>query len=189
MPDSDGDGIPDYLEVDGGTGTDPRLVDSIGDGFSDGVKYRLKSLGANVTLVLYPDGGGNEGCPSALLHVDSDGDGLWDCDELLLGTNSEAVDTDGDGVPDLIEWLGGTQPAVPDMENDPDSDGLLNAAELRMHTNPAPPTSRISATSPTGTPWRPRPPTTDGGGAPRHRKHQHHLPADDDQRRDRHRSQ
>jgi hypothetical protein len=142
QPDSDGDGLTDAEEA--ALGTDPLNVDTNGDGFSDGVEQYFHTLGAAIDPrqtyldggLVYTDGGTFPGCPDALKGVDSDGDGLLDCDEQLLGSNANGVDTDGDGVPDLIEWLGGTQVAVSDMLSDPDGDGLLNDQELRMHTDP-----------------------------------------------------
>ena len=41
-----------------------------------------------------------DGCDET---IDTDGDGLSDCDEALLGTDPLAGDTDGDGVTDLVE--------------------------------------------------------------------------------------
>ena len=41
---------------------------------------------------------------------DSDGDGLTDWQEILLGTNPQLADTDGDGVNDKDELLAGTNP-------------------------------------------------------------------------------
>lgn len=133
--DTDGDGLPDWYERQ--IGTDPLKVDTDGDGFSDGVEVYFRNQGASFDpLGGGPDGGGDPGCPLALRGVDSDQDGLLDCDEQLLGSDSHRVDTDGDGVPDQLEWLGGTQLASPDMLADPDGDGLLNEEEIRMHTNP-----------------------------------------------------
>jgi Bacterial TSP3 repeat len=68
--------------------------------------------------------------------VDADKDGLLDCDEEFLGTSPSKYDSDGDGMPDAFEWLMGTQPASPDADEDPDRDGLTNAVEVRMHTDP-----------------------------------------------------
>ena len=86
---------------------------------------------------MLPDGGGlDPGCPPALRGVDSDCDGLPDCDEQIIGTNSTLIDTDNDGMPDSIEWQLGTQPSSQDLDEDPDNDGLANRNELRYHTNP-----------------------------------------------------
>ncbi|HSP78357.1 MAG TPA: VWA domain-containing protein [Myxococcaceae bacterium] len=135
--DTDGDGLSDGREAE--EGTDPTRVDTDGDGFSDGVEVHFRDLGVDFdpTQVALPDGGGlDRGCPPALRGVDSDCDGLLDCDEQFIGTNAERVDSDRDGVPDGVEWLGGTQGASNDLEQDPDSDGLTNRAELRLHTRP-----------------------------------------------------
>jgi hypothetical protein len=135
--DSDGDGLTDEEEFL--LGTDPLNRDTDGDGFSDGVEVHFARLGApfNPVGMAFPDGGGlDPGCPPSLRGLDSDCDGLFDCDEQLIGTNSELVDSDHDGVPDLIEWLLGTQPASADLDHDPDTDGVNNRQEIRMHTDP-----------------------------------------------------
>ncbi len=49
----------------------------------------------------------------APLGMDSDGDGLTNSEEVLLGTNSELMDSDGDGFQDLSEIENGYDPAVP----------------------------------------------------------------------------
>ncbi|MEZ0167004.1 discoidin domain-containing protein [Kineococcus sp. LSe6-4] len=62
------------------------------------------------------------------LLVDSDGDGLSDAEEVLslaAYTNPTVVDTDNDG--------------ISDADDDADSDGLSNRAELNLGTNPANP--------------------------------------------------
>lgn len=135
--DSDGDGLTDAEEL--ALGTDPLKKDTDGDGFSDGVEVYYAKLGANFTpnQVALPDGGGlDPGCPPALRGVDSDCDGLLDCDEQIIGTNSQLPDSDNDGIPDSIEWQMGTQAASKDLTLDPDTDGLDNRAEVRFHTDP-----------------------------------------------------
>jgi hypothetical protein len=84
-----------------------------------------------------PDGGGaDQGCPPELRGVDSDCDGLLDCDEQLIGTNARRIDSDDDGVPDSVEFKLTTQPASNDLAEDPDNDGLTNGPELVLHTDP-----------------------------------------------------
>lgn len=104
--DRDGDGLPDSYEFEHGlhvalndsaadpdmdgianaaefaAGTDPRDLDSDGDGLNDGAE---------------PGGNG--------LRVDSDGDGLSDSAEMLAArpTNPNAADSDGDGLNDAEE--------------------------------------------------------------------------------------
>jgi hypothetical protein len=135
--DTDGDALTDAREDE--LRTDPAKADTDGDGFSDGVEVHYRELGVNFNPLgfMRPDGGGlDPGCPPSLRGVDSDCDGLLDCDEQFIGTNSERVDSDRDGVPDSIEWLGGTQGASDDLEQDPDNDGVTSRAELRLHTRP-----------------------------------------------------
>ncbi|MFY0525373.1 VWA domain-containing protein [Archangium gephyra] len=135
--DTDGDGLTDEREAT--LRTDPAKADTDGDGFSDGVEVHYRELGVDFNPIGYarPDGGGlDPGCPPALRGVDSDCDGLLDCDEQFIGTNSERVDSDRDGVPDGVEWLGGTQGASIDLEQDPDNDGVSSRNELRMHMRP-----------------------------------------------------
>lgn len=135
--DTDGDGLSDALEAV--EGTVPWEVDTDLDGFSDGVEVHFRALGAtlNPAQVGLPDGGGlDPGCPPALRGIDQDCDGLLDCDEQLIGTNSQRVDSDDDGIPDAVEWQMQTQPSGKDLAQDPDNDGLTNAEELLMHMNP-----------------------------------------------------
>jgi hypothetical protein len=135
--DSDGDGLTDAQEV--AIGTDPNNPDTDGDGYSDGVEVYFAARGASFNPLGFalPDGGGQDpGCPPPLRGVDSDCDLLTDCDEQIIGTNAQLQDTDGDGVPDGVEWQFHTQPSSPDMDQDPDSDGLINREEVHLHMNP-----------------------------------------------------
>jgi hypothetical protein len=130
--DTDGDGIPDGVEVgrtssvdarctsfvgdaDPATRTDPTNRDSDGDGLADGVED------ANRNGRVDP----GETDPD---RPDSDGDGLSDGSEVALGTNPVLRDTDGDGIPDGIEVnVTHTSPTNPDT----DGDGLPDGAEDR----------------------------------------------------------
>lgn len=144
--DTDGDGLTD-LEEDA-AGTDPFERDTDGDGFSDGVEVHFAALGGAFTPNQIPlaDGGGlDPGCPPVLRGVDTDCDGLLDCDEQIIGTNSTLTDSDHDGIPDSIEWQLQTQPASPDLEQDPDNDGVSTRQEVRMHTRAS--TTDVSALS------------------------------------------
>jgi hypothetical protein len=127
--DSDGDGLTDAEEI--ALGTDPHNPDTDGDGFSDGVEVLARRGGANLDPLRF-----DPGCPANLIGVDSDCDGLTDCDEQLLGTDAQLIDSDFDGAPDGMEYLMGTQPTTKDLQFDPDADGLMNGTELRIHSNP-----------------------------------------------------
>ncbi|MBL8917675.1 MAG: hypothetical protein JNJ54_02350 [Myxococcaceae bacterium] len=79
------------------------------------------------------------------VHVDSDGDGLIDAQEVELGTNPRAVDSDGDGLTDLFEVRakGGYDPTAknvyqlgPDGGSDVDGDSLTAFEEEQLGTRP-----------------------------------------------------
>ncbi|MBS1911046.1 MAG: hypothetical protein JST22_03590 [Bacteroidetes bacterium] len=93
--DSDGDGIPDGLELNV-THTDPFNPDTDGDGLSDGLEVN--------TYKTNP------------LNPDTDGDGLSDGQEILTPgrrTDPLRADTDDDGISDGEEVLRGSDPLVP----------------------------------------------------------------------------
>jgi len=99
---------------------------------------------------------------SSDMGLDSDGDGLPDWYEFVLGTDSENTDTDGDGLSDGIEARFGLNPLSPfdpgidsdhnglsdwwelkhfghlgvDPTEDTDGDGLTNLQEYTYHTDP-----------------------------------------------------
>lgn len=65
-------------------------------------------------------------------NLDTDGDGLSDCDEELeLGTNAAIADTDEDGVDDGVEITDGTNP----RSSDTDGDGLSDGEEKTLGTS------------------------------------------------------
>ena len=132
--DSDGDGLSDAEEA--AIGTSPFLKDSDGDGFSDGVEVHFNRLTPSGQSQPFHPLGLDPGCPAASRILDSDCDGLLDCDEQVIGTNPNGQDSDSDGVPDAVEWQMGSNPSAQDLSQDPDNDGLLNEGELRSHQNP-----------------------------------------------------
>jgi len=108
MFDSDGDGLPDWVEDL--LGTDPYNPDTDGDGLPDGDDSDPKGIGA----------------------VDTDGDGLSDDDEVSLGSDPNDPDSDHDGVNDLDEFKAGTDP----LDADSDDDGLTDGQESTLGTDP-----------------------------------------------------
>jgi Bacterial TSP3 repeat len=69
----------------------------------------------------------------AVVVADSDGDGLSDYEEFLLGTNPNKADTDGDGLSDFAEVRTyGTNP----LKTDTDGDGYSDGIEVARDGNP-----------------------------------------------------
>ncbi|MEZ4319854.1 MAG: hypothetical protein R3F61_20255 [Myxococcota bacterium] len=149
--DTDGDGLTDGEEdangdgattnTVGGTGsmgsgeTDPNLADSDGDGLSDGDE--VNDLATDPLDTDTDDGGVPDGTevdvngtdpldPSDDFPVvgDTDGDGLTDDEEALLGTDPLDADTDDDGLSDGAEAAGATDPLLADTDGDGLGDGL-----------------------------------------------------------------
>ena len=113
-PDSDGDGVPDYVENNGAPNSDPNDGESFADEDGDGIPDYVEESG-----------------------VDTDGDGVPDFVELTEPPFSDPtdpddfVDTDGDGVPDYVEIAGdpATDPNDPDDFVDTDGDGVPDYVE------------------------------------------------------------
>lgn len=72
------------------------------------------------------------------MAVDTDGDGLWDSEEVPGQFDSDPLlaDTDGDGMPDKWEFDHGLLPRVNDAALDPDGDGHSNYIEYWANTDP-----------------------------------------------------
>ncbi len=76
---------------------------------------------------------------SIAVRPDTDGDGLWDEEEVPIaqggtGTDPLLHDTDGDGLPDGWEIAQGTDALTPDGTADPDHDMFTNWQEFRAAT-------------------------------------------------------
>ena len=67
-----------------------------------------------------------------VIDPDSDGDGLSDSIERIIGTDPHSIDTDSDGLSDFEEVLIGTNP----FKKDTDSDGFTDGEEVALGTNP-----------------------------------------------------
>jgi hypothetical protein len=90
--DSDGDGIPDDVELANGLNPN-NAADAFEDPDHDGLSNLQEyQLGTNMH------------------NADSDGDGLTDGQEVQRGTNPAIVDTDGDGISDGLEVATGSDP-------------------------------------------------------------------------------
>jgi len=101
---------------------------------------------------------------STITMVDSDGDGLYDHEEVQLGTNYNNPDTDGDGLSDGDEVnVYGIDPKVADTDND----GLSDSEEVNIGTDPTKVDTdgdRIDDATEIGTGTDPKKIDTDGDG-------------------------
>ena len=103
----------------------PGAADSIQTGYRDGF---LKAMGYV--------GGASRPASCAQPYVDNDGDGLYDCEELLLGASSLTInpDADGDGIPDGVEFRMGLNPLnANDAQIQSSAPGITNLMASYLH--------------------------------------------------------
>ncbi|MBI5510542.1 MAG: VWA domain-containing protein [Deltaproteobacteria bacterium] len=149
QPDTDADGYSDLIETrQTGFSFDPKdacypPIDDTAAG--DGLATRTGvCVEADVVNGAVPACRGRRGpvdrCGAGdcdeLGFLDTDRDGLHDCEELAIGTDPTQPDTDRDGIPDLQEVTFGLDPSRWDADDDADNDGLPNAVEIEWHLNP-----------------------------------------------------
>lgn len=139
VTDTDGDGIPDHIEVEDGTDpysanspTSGGSADSDSDGIPDGLEALITSEGGSAT----PD-----------LTTDTDSDGVPDYFEVMNGSDPNDVnspttnggnDGDADNISDAMEAIldaaGG--PANITATTDTDGDGIPDYVEAQTFTDP-----------------------------------------------------
>ncbi|MCR5059264.1 MAG: cellulose binding domain-containing protein [Clostridiales bacterium] len=125
--DSDGDGIPDYYELQ--MGTDPDSDDSDDDGISDSIEWLLG-------MDLLSDDSDGDGILDS--QEDEDGDGLTLLEEIEYGTDPFSEDSDDDTLSDYDEInIYHTNPLNPDT----DDDGLDDNEEIKIGSDPLNPDS------------------------------------------------
>ena len=120
LPDTDGDGILDFFELQFPTILNPSVAtDAAQDGDTDGLSNLGEFQRRTNPIVPDTDGDGltdgaevNTHSTNPLL-ADTDGDSLSDGDEITRPTNPLVQDTDGDGFSDGFEVAQGTDPKNP----------------------------------------------------------------------------
>jgi len=150
LSDTDGDELTDLAEVTHPTHpTNPNTWDTDGDGLVDGWDGEwidpMGNLYQGVSTQDYPEGvdadfdgfvDGEMDYSTDPTNPDTDGDGLNDGQEALLGSNPFVPDTDGDSMLDGWEGSNFLNLVWDDTLQDPDGDGLSNVAEYVLGTNP-----------------------------------------------------
>ena len=78
----------------------------------------------------------------AVTDIDTDGDGLTDCEELTLGSSPYLKDTDGDGIDDAAAYAAGMNPAGDGTDADgdgvPDNEIYSVVFEIQMESHTMP---------------------------------------------------
>jgi hypothetical protein len=139
--DTDADGLTDDQERSLGTcaalsKTCKTPSDSDGDGYGDFIEVQYETSGFDPLDPTKP----TVKCVSP--GVDTDGDGLMDCEETFLKTDPQSPDTDGDLTLDNTELRTGLNPLDPtDAVGDINKDGILNQNEVQIGLSP---TAQIS---------------------------------------------
>ncbi|NQT85079.1 CotH kinase family protein, partial [bacterium] len=151
LADSDGDSIPDGMEVTSGLDplADNRWFDSDRDGLLDPaecLEHRTDPWDPDTDNDGLQDGWEVAHGLDPRFHFDAlwdqDGDGLSSRDEYALGTNPTDEDTDDDLMPDGWEFSSGFDPTNGrDASEDADEDGQSNLAEHLADTDPHNPES------------------------------------------------
>ncbi len=142
----EGNGLSDSYGVYGksivvGLGTDPTNADTDNDGIPDGWEVDHNMNPTYDDSSSDQDGDGLFDPQEYLLgtemtNPDTDNDGLCDGDEITAGTSLLDSDSDNDTLLDGWEVLHGFNPLVDDSQLDSDNDGLNNLSEYTHNTNP-----------------------------------------------------
>ncbi len=135
--DTDADGLSDDQEnglgtcAALGTTTCKKPWDSDGDGYGDFIEVQYEESGFDPLDPTKP----TVKCVNP--GVDTDGDGLMDCEEVFLKTDPLSPDTDGDLTLDNTEVRTGLNPLDPtDAMGDINKDGILNQHEVQLGLTP-----------------------------------------------------
>lgn len=132
--DTDEDFLSDAREKQ--LGSNPLKKDSDNDGLSDYIQLLLTGEVCNEGC--YDKNSTFRGCErfkKTNVFVDTDKDGLNDCEESALGSSITNPDTNNNLIPDNIEIKVGKYPTSNwNLWDDDDNDGVLNQYEIRNQT-------------------------------------------------------
>lgn len=121
--DSDGDGLSDDLEIE--LEIDENSHDTDNDGYSDFAEFIYSGISAITT-------------PSSIRctnkDIDTDLDGITDCDELLAETEVLEFDQNHNLIPDGIEFYNLLDLSRDESSIDSDGDGISNIKEITANT-------------------------------------------------------
>jgi hypothetical protein len=139
--DSDGDGLPDAIEMQ--IASSPDRADSDGNGVRDSVEYRTKGRACDDTNCAVAGRDRYASCAGFNPVTDVDGsvtfqsstnDGLNDCEKSVLGASRAAFNSNGSFIPDEFAFRSGL-PIVAGTDSvafaDPFSDGISNYLKLK----------------------------------------------------------
>jgi len=148
--DTDGDGIPDVIEVDNGTDpTDPN--DPVANGGNDDDGDGLTDAQEAQVCISYPSLAECQSTSDPVTEVDpetdTDGDGTPDAEEVANGTDptdgAEFIDTDNDGVGNYLEDNGFNN-------GDGNGDGIPDRDQTYVSSAPNPVTGGTATLEATG---------------------------------------
>ena len=138
----------------------PTPADSDGDGYSDYIEVKYEANGFNPLNAKKP------ATPCAPKGLDTDGDGLFDCEESYLTTDPTTPDTDGDFVSNLTEERNTMNPLNPtDAHGDIDRNGILNLDEIAIGLSPFAQVSSTERGFAFTSAWSPEASSVNAGGA------------------------
>ncbi|CAH8568628.1 unnamed protein product [Schistosoma rodhaini] len=117
--DSDGDGIPDYMEDENGDG----IPDYLEDDDNDGIPDHLESDSDGDGIPDYMEDDDGDGVPNYL--EDEDEDGIPDYMENCKNSKNKVADRNNNGIPDNLEMKDSDNDGIIDLyDDDDDNDGI-----------------------------------------------------------------